>query len=148
MTDAEKIEWLTATNKALMESQERLAGEVKELRKLAYFGEHHFPDLTWKVRCEELLKENKEMRKLLAEAQGNHTAAVEAFHDATRLRSEIQHARIKAENERDEARVEVNELRKLLRHFFGNGGGIPYAQWTREQHAAYDLLQKGINNEC
>jgi len=93
MTDAEKIEWLTATNKALMESQERLAGEVKELRKLAYFGEHHFPGLTWKVRCEELLKENK-------------------------------------------------ELRKLLRHFFGNGGGIPYAQWTREQHAAYDILQK------
>ena len=64
MTDAEKIEWLTATNKALMESQERLAGEVKELRK-------------------------------------------------------------------------------LLRHFFSNGGGIPYAQWTREQHAAYDILQKG-----
>lgn len=92
-SDAEKIEWLTATNKALMESQERLAGEVKELRKLAYFGEHHFPDLTWKVRCEELLKENKEMRK-------------------------------------------------LLRHFFDNGGGIPYAQWTREQHAAYDILQK------
>lgn len=70
-----------------------LEAENAKLRKLAYFGEHHFPDLTWKVRCEELLKENK-------------------------------------------------ELRKLLRHFFGNGGGIPYAQWTREQHAAYDLLQK------
>jgi hypothetical protein len=75
-----------------------LAGEVKEMRKLAYFGDHYFPDLTWKVRCEELLEENKEMRK-------------------------------------------------LLRYFFGDGGGIPYAQWTREQHAAYDLLQKGINNE-
>ena len=37
---------------------------------------------------------------------------------------------------------ENKKLRKLLRHFFGNGGGIPYAQWTREQHAAYDLLQK------
>lgn len=34
MTDAEKIDWLSATNKALMESQERLAGEIKELRKL------------------------------------------------------------------------------------------------------------------
>lgn len=34
MTDAEKIEWLSATNKALMESQERLAGEIKQLRKL------------------------------------------------------------------------------------------------------------------
>jgi hypothetical protein len=34
MTDAEKIEWLSATNKALMESQERLAGEIKELRQM------------------------------------------------------------------------------------------------------------------
>jgi hypothetical protein len=33
--------------------------------------------------------------------------AVEAFRDATRLRSEIQQARIKAENERDEARASV-----------------------------------------
>ena len=71
-----------------------LEAENAKLRKLAYFGEHHFPDLTWKARCEELLKENK-------------------------------------------------ELRKLLRHFFNNGSGIPYAQWTREQHAAYDILQKG-----
>ena len=71
-----------------------LEAENTKLRKLAYFGEHHFPDLTWKVRCEELLKENK-------------------------------------------------ELRKLLRYFFGNGSGIPYAQWTSEQHAAYDILQKG-----
>ena len=93
MTDAEKIEWLTATNNALIESQERLASEVKELRKLAYFGDHHFPDLTWKARFNEVLEEN-------------------------------------------------TKLRKLLRHFFGNGGGIPYTQWTREQHAAYDLLQK------
>lgn len=34
MTDAEKIEWLSAINKALMESQERLAGEIVELRKV------------------------------------------------------------------------------------------------------------------
>lgn len=33
--------------------------------------------------------------------------AVAAFHEATRLRSGIQQARIKAENERDEARAEV-----------------------------------------
>ena len=69
MTDAEKIEWLSATNKALMESQERLAGEVKELRKLAYIGDHHFPDLTWKARFDELLEENKRLRKMLEETK-------------------------------------------------------------------------------
>jgi hypothetical protein len=41
----------------------------------------------------------------------NHTAAVEAFHDASRLRSIIQQARIKAEDERDEARAEVERLK-------------------------------------
>jgi len=69
MTDAEKIEWLSATNKALMESQERLAGEIVELRKLAYLGEHHFPDLTWKARFGELLEDNKKLREVLAEAR-------------------------------------------------------------------------------
>jgi hypothetical protein len=165
MTDAEKIEWLTATNKALMESQERLAGEVKKKRKLAYFGDHYFPDLTWKVRCEELLEENKEMRKLLAEArvlcdynvdaQGRRELRVRidaALAEPVRDWQPHEDPRrtayvVQVERERDEARAEVNELRKLLRYFFGNGGGIPYAQWTREQHAAYDLLQKGINNE-
>lgn len=34
MTDSEKIDWLRFTNRALMESQERLANEIKELRKL------------------------------------------------------------------------------------------------------------------
>ena len=43
---------------------------------------------------------------------------------------------------RCELEAENAKLRKLLRHFFANGGGIPYAQWTSEQHAAYDLLQK------
>lgn len=65
MTDTEKIEWLSAINKALMESQERLAGEIKELRELAYIGDHHFPDLTWKARFDELLEENRKLRKVL-----------------------------------------------------------------------------------
>ena len=69
MTDAEKIEWLSAINKALMESQERLAGEIKELRELAYIGDHHFPDLTWKARFDELLEENKKLRKMLEETK-------------------------------------------------------------------------------
>jgi len=40
--------------------------------------------------------------------------AVAAFHEATRLRSGIQQARIKAENERDEARAEVETLRAAI----------------------------------
>jgi hypothetical protein len=123
-----------------------LEAENAKLRKLAYFGEHHFPDLTWKVRCEELLEENKELRKLLAEAVGE-CARCETLRDladtAAAEQGLAQRRMMEAQRERDEARVDVNELRKLLRHFFGNGGGIPYTQWTREQHAAYDILQKG-----
>ena len=44
MSDAEKIEWLSATNKALMESQERLAGEIKELRKVLQLVRRNIPD--------------------------------------------------------------------------------------------------------
>jgi len=40
-TDVEKIEWLTATVNALMESQERLAGEIRELRSLLSQAKHH-----------------------------------------------------------------------------------------------------------
>jgi hypothetical protein len=96
MTDAEKIEWLTATNKALMESQERLAAEIKELKA----------DLDM----------------------------VDSDDRIARRRFELEVLRLQKENK---------EMRKLLRYFFGNGGGIPYAQWTKEQHAAYDILQKG-----
>ena len=39
---------------------------------------------------------------------------------------------------------EIKKLRKLLRHFFRMGDGIPYAQWSKEQHAAHDILKKGI----
>jgi hypothetical protein len=98
MTDAEKIEWLTATNKALMESQERLAGEVKELKA----------DLDM----------------------------VDSDDRIARRRFESEVLRLQEDNK---------QLRKLLRHFFNNGSGIPYSQWTREQHAAYDILQKGLD---
>jgi hypothetical protein len=30
------------------------ANRIQELEKLAYIGEHHFPDLTWKARCAEI----------------------------------------------------------------------------------------------
>ena len=33
----------------------RLRDELQELLRLAYIGEHYFPDLSWKTRCEELL---------------------------------------------------------------------------------------------
>jgi hypothetical protein len=46
-------------------------------------------------------------------AQAQIQQAVDAFHDASRLRSLIQQARIKSENERDEARAEVERLRAL-----------------------------------
>ncbi len=34
---------------------------IAELKKLAYIGEHHFPDLTWKARCAEAGAKVREM---------------------------------------------------------------------------------------
>lgn len=35
---------------------EAIQAKIAELEALAYIGEHHFPDLTWKVRCDELIQ--------------------------------------------------------------------------------------------
>ena len=44
MTDSEKIDFLSFTNRALMESQERLADEVKQLRKVLQLVRRNIPD--------------------------------------------------------------------------------------------------------
>ena len=57
----------------------------------------------------------------------------EAFHDATRLRGEIQKARIKAEDERDEARAAVADayqrgaesMREQVASLFDGGQNVP-----------------------
>lgn len=66
MTDAEKIEWLTATNNALMESQERLAGEVKELRECLrwYLNNDPTNGATYKVDQEHLKGKQRAMKVL------------------------------------------------------------------------------------
>ncbi len=54
-----------------------------------------------------LLEVNAKLTRELAEAR-------EAFHDATRLRSQIQQARIKAEDERDAARQERDAMKAMM----------------------------------
>ena len=36
----------------LISENETLRTQLKELETLAYIGEHHFPDLTWKHQCQ------------------------------------------------------------------------------------------------
>jgi cell division protein ZapA (FtsZ GTPase activity inhibitor) len=80
-----------------------------------------------RVEIEQLTQERDEARAEIEHWKGaakehaeNHAAAVEAFHDATRLRSEIQQARIAAEIERDEARAEVERLKEALEDAAGD----------------------------
>lgn len=40
----------------------QLLARISELEKLAYIGEHHFPDLTYKSRLEEVLQELNKAR--------------------------------------------------------------------------------------
>ena len=43
---------------------------AKKLEKLAYLGEHHFPDLTYKARLAESRREVEGLRAALREARG------------------------------------------------------------------------------
>lgn len=58
----------------------------------------------------ELVQRGMEIDALKAEK----TIAVDAFHDATRLRSETQAARIKAEDERDDLRTKLAEAERRI----------------------------------
>ena len=46
-----------------------LQAEVERLTKLAYLGEHHFPDLTYKARLEELVPQHRALEAEIARLQ-------------------------------------------------------------------------------
>ncbi len=54
----------------LEERAEAAEKQVEELQKLAYLGEHHFPDLTYKARLAESRREVEGLRAALREARG------------------------------------------------------------------------------
>ena len=75
------------------------------------------PDVSWTLTKEDCRDALDRIDAALAEPVvecARCVTAREAFHEATRLRSGIQQARIKAENERDEARAEVERLGTAL----------------------------------
>jgi hypothetical protein len=169
MTDAEKIEWLTAVNKALMESQELWAAEIKKLRNIAYIGDHHFPDLTWKARFEELFEDNKNLkaeieqlredlvREQEASANGwkaadtEHNRAMTYMNDLMGANHEIeclQQARIKAEEERDErsrfAAAETEHANRWAGRAHSAEAEVQRLK-TQMEHEAKDYTQDDVN---
>jgi hypothetical protein len=46
-----------------------LQAELKETLKLAYIGDHHFPDLTYKARLEETVADLRKVQAALEETQ-------------------------------------------------------------------------------
>ncbi|MCU0912980.1 MAG: hypothetical protein MUC88_00280 [Planctomycetes bacterium] len=48
-----------------------LEEENRSLRRQVYVGEHEFPDLTWKARCEELIGERLKLQDLVSELREN-----------------------------------------------------------------------------
>lgn len=86
-----------------------LAGRVEELEKLAYLGEHRFPDLTWKKRAEELMAENSLLRReraLLVDLEQARAAIINGLlhgavqaslvEDVRRLNAEISAVHLEA----------------------------------------------------
>lgn len=56
-------------NAGLALGEQKQAAPVAELESLAYLGEHHFPDLTYKARCDELQSELAATKAKLAEVE-------------------------------------------------------------------------------
>jgi len=72
--------------------------EIERIEKLAYFGEHHFPDLTFKVRCSEqhstierLTTELADARELIDKLHGEAAAEIKRLRDE--LREQIERAK-------------------------------------------------------
>lgn len=64
------------------------------------------------------------LEETIARLEREIAETVAAFHDASRLRSEIQQARIKAENERDEARKERDYALEAVAHAEAHVGAM------------------------
>lgn len=62
--------------------------------------------------CERQMQYGVEQHEAAQDALRARDAAVEAFHEATRLRGLIQQARVKAEDERDAALAELKRMRE------------------------------------
>jgi len=57
--------------------------EREELLRLAYIGEHYFPDMSWKTRCEELLNELHERKEYAEQVEQDWRDAKYEFGTAT-----------------------------------------------------------------
>lgn len=64
----------------------------------------------------------------------------ELDHLRQKLAKAIAHA-TDEESQKWAALAKVDRLKKALKDLFNHGNSMPYAQWTREQHAAYNELE-------
>jgi hypothetical protein len=76
------------------------AARIGELEKLAYIGDHHFPDLTWKARAEELV----------TDLRAANARAEQARAEVARLERDWQACR----EAHDRRMAEVTRLREVL----------------------------------
>ena len=68
-----------------------LIKQREELLRLAYIGEHYFPDLSWKTRCEELLGELHERKEYAEQVEQDWRDAKSEFGTATaKLRARVR----------------------------------------------------------
>jgi len=59
-----------ASRDAACHERDATVEALEKAERLAYIGEHHFPDLTWKARCEEAEATTRRLEAELAVANG------------------------------------------------------------------------------
>lgn len=128
-----------------MAEHRALTARVAELERLAYIGEHHFPDLTWKARCGEA-----EARATAAEAKA---ATLEAQLRSAQERANFYAKQLDAQpTPTPGLREAVARVLEEERATYGIGNpegitvGIAYES-LRALRAAYDAAKGGEAHE-
>lgn len=130
--------------------REPLERRIAELEDLAYVGRHHFPDLTYKARLEELVPKFRERSERLASletqldemrlrlhGQADRIASLEAaLHSAERLADARYITVEELEDKLDEAKAQLASALPWVR------AGIDYESTEREARALVTSIEK------
>ena len=122
-----------------------LRARVAELEKLAYIGEHHFPDLTWKARCEEAAKRVSELEADREHWRGVAQQTSDSYHalrgelaEASKLTERVADLERDRNAQSERAAVAEAEVARLVQ---AHDAGVPV---MRELHARVAELEKQL----
>lgn len=119
----------TRRAKAAEERARTAEARVVELEDLAYIGRHHFPDLTWKARCEELRVSLRTAEAELARVRAERASAERVSAGRAAQRDELSAAYHQAQTELESHRAVVEAATRYRAALKDNEQTETRAEW-------------------